>query len=381
MSGASEALAATAGPTGPAGEPGVAHTALAAVVIALGASVVYLRRPCLLLLAALVAGGGRSEWPAVVEVIQAGAGAALILAGELLVWTALPGLRRLTASGGIACSLFGVIVLVHASELTAPAAAVAAIVMVLLLPWFAAASSWRLHSVPDREGAREHLASVVLTRSLLEDCANEQARGPGTIARVPAEPPGRAEAQARAAIARMPLIERLHELHARVGRLGMEEHQAMRAAILTARGLAGVGLLDEAAERLERALEFPVPASDSPPPEAGSRALPLVVEHAVRTIRAYRALIPIRHRPGCRMEPSCSVYAEGALLRHGASRGLRLALDRALRCVPYGDAGFDPVPAIGHRWVADSSVARAALGSAATDNKESERERKVPVQD
>lgn len=46
----------------------------------------------------------------------------------------------------------------------------------------------------------------------------------------------------------------------------------------------------------------------------------------------------------CRYEPTCSVYARDAILRHGALRGSWLALLRLLRCTPFGRGGFDPVP-------------------------------------
>src|ERR1700678_2475459 len=46
----------------------------------------------------------------------------------------------------------------------------------------------------------------------------------------------------------------------------------------------------------------------------------------------------------CRFQPSCSEYAAVAVERHGAFRGLTLAMWRLLRCNPLGRGGFDPVP-------------------------------------
>ena len=47
----------------------------------------------------------------------------------------------------------------------------------------------------------------------------------------------------------------------------------------------------------------------------------------------------------CRFEPSCSVYAEEALRRHGARRGVAPGrCGRLLRCHPFHPGGFDPVP-------------------------------------
>ena len=47
----------------------------------------------------------------------------------------------------------------------------------------------------------------------------------------------------------------------------------------------------------------------------------------------------------CRFTPSCSEYALEALKVHGACRGSWLALRRLARCHPWGDCGWDPVPA------------------------------------
>jgi len=60
-------------------------------------------------------------------------------------------------------------------------------------------------------------------------------------------------------------------------------------------------------------------------------------------IRAWR-LVSVHLTPRCRFHPSCSAYALEALERHGAARGLWLAICRLGRCHPWGGGGIDPVP-------------------------------------
>lgn len=61
-------------------------------------------------------------------------------------------------------------------------------------------------------------------------------------------------------------------------------------------------------------------------------------------VRGYRLLLKPWLGNACRFEPTCSAYAIGALERHGALRGGALAGWRLLRCHPWCDGGFDPVP-------------------------------------
>jgi len=46
----------------------------------------------------------------------------------------------------------------------------------------------------------------------------------------------------------------------------------------------------------------------------------------------------------CRFHPTCSCYAMEALRVHGAIKGVLLTAWRLLRCQPFGEPGFDPVP-------------------------------------
>jgi uncharacterized protein len=46
----------------------------------------------------------------------------------------------------------------------------------------------------------------------------------------------------------------------------------------------------------------------------------------------------------CRHYPTCSEFALEALATHGAIRGAGLAAGRILRCNPWHEGGYDPVP-------------------------------------
>ena len=61
-------------------------------------------------------------------------------------------------------------------------------------------------------------------------------------------------------------------------------------------------------------------------------------------VEAYRVTLSPLLGGHCRYQPSCSRYAEEAILRHGAAAGMRFALSRLLRCHPFRPGGYDPVP-------------------------------------
>ncbi|MDG4763048.1 membrane protein insertion efficiency factor YidD [Solwaraspora sp. WMMD406] len=66
-------------------------------------------------------------------------------------------------------------------------------------------------------------------------------------------------------------------------------------------------------------------------------------------IVAYRRWISPALPARCRFYPSCSAYALEAVARHGALRGMALAVWRLLRCHPFHPGGYDPVPMPGGR--------------------------------
>ena len=62
------------------------------------------------------------------------------------------------------------------------------------------------------------------------------------------------------------------------------------------------------------------------------------------SIRFYQACISPMMPLACRFHPSCSAYAVEAVEKWGVWKGGRLALERLLRCRPWGRFGYDPVP-------------------------------------
>ena len=61
-------------------------------------------------------------------------------------------------------------------------------------------------------------------------------------------------------------------------------------------------------------------------------------------LRLYMMFLSPFFGGACKFYPSCSNYAYEAVARHGARRGSVLAIKRLLRCRPFTQGGFDPVP-------------------------------------
>ena len=65
---------------------------------------------------------------------------------------------------------------------------------------------------------------------------------------------------------------------------------------------------------------------------------------ALLTLRLYKRGLSPFLPPSCRFRPTCSDYCAEAITRHGALRGAWLGLRRLLRCNPFVEGGYDPVP-------------------------------------
>ena len=64
----------------------------------------------------------------------------------------------------------------------------------------------------------------------------------------------------------------------------------------------------------------------------------------VRLIAVYRYALSPFFGQHCRFHPTCSEYAQTAIMRHGVMRGSWLATKRLARCHPWHPGGVDPVP-------------------------------------
>ncbi|MBL4577841.1 MAG: membrane protein insertion efficiency factor YidD [Flavobacteriales bacterium] len=64
----------------------------------------------------------------------------------------------------------------------------------------------------------------------------------------------------------------------------------------------------------------------------------------VGMIKVYQIVISPLYVSACRYSPTCSTYAQEALLKHGPLKGTFLSIKRILSCHPWGSHGYDPVP-------------------------------------
>lgn len=61
-------------------------------------------------------------------------------------------------------------------------------------------------------------------------------------------------------------------------------------------------------------------------------------------IRFYQLCISPLLPPQCIYTPTCSQYAIEAINKYGVIKGGYLAIKRILRCHPWHEGGYDPVP-------------------------------------
>ena len=61
-------------------------------------------------------------------------------------------------------------------------------------------------------------------------------------------------------------------------------------------------------------------------------------------VRIYQMTISPLLPPACRYYPSCSNYMLQAVRKHGAIKGAFYGIRRLLRCAPWGNWGYDPIP-------------------------------------
>lgn len=61
-------------------------------------------------------------------------------------------------------------------------------------------------------------------------------------------------------------------------------------------------------------------------------------------ITCYRKLISPFLPKSCRFYPTCSDYTFQAVKKFGVKKGLFLGFKRILRCNPFNNGGYDPIP-------------------------------------
>lgn len=111
-----------------------------------------------------------------------------------------------------------------------------------------------------------------------------------------------------------------------------------------------------------------------PPWAADSGALERqspTVKAALAALRIYKVYLSVLFAGSCRFEPTCSMYAYGAIERFGVMRGSWMGLKRLLRCHPLSRKfGYDPVPEKTEVTALESGEARRDEGRSGVSPRE-----------
>ena len=70
----------------------------------------------------------------------------------------------------------------------------------------------------------------------------------------------------------------------------------------------------------------------------------ILAKSILRLIDFYRLRLSPHLPSVCRFQPSCSKYAQQAVIYHGPVKGVVLTIVRICRCNPLFRGGFDPIP-------------------------------------
>lgn len=63
-----------------------------------------------------------------------------------------------------------------------------------------------------------------------------------------------------------------------------------------------------------------------------------------KIIKIYQIFISPFFPSSCKFSPSCSIYGIQAINKHGPLRGSFLTIKRILKCNPWSNGGYDPIP-------------------------------------
>ena len=64
----------------------------------------------------------------------------------------------------------------------------------------------------------------------------------------------------------------------------------------------------------------------------------------INIIKIYQRFISPFFPSSCKFSPSCSRYGIEAINKYGAIRGSFLTVKRVLKCNPWNNGGYDPIP-------------------------------------